>query len=122
MAGPAMRMISAAVIALGLSACSAVPERVTVTKTRTVVKQVRACPSDDAVREAAVKASIATYRQRQVATNRGSGACACPGDRYENSGRVVECATFPGPGLGVMCTRADVPATLVAAMREDLGC
>lgn len=116
-----MRIV-AAIIALALSACTAAPERVTVTKTRTVVKEVRACPSDDAVREAAVKASIATYRQRQVATNRGSGACACPGDSYENSGRVVECTAFPGPGLGVMCARADVPASLVAEMKTHLGC
>src|SRR5262245_39983489 len=76
------------------------------------------CPTDDQLKDMAIEASKATYRQ---APGR-SRTCACPEDIYVRSGEQVSCSA-PGairPATWVMCRRRDVPSSLLATMKAKL--
>ena len=75
------------------------------------------CPSDNQLKDMAIKISIATYRQAPG----GSRSCACPGDTYIRGGQETPCSA-PGaihPATWVFC-REDVPPDLIRQMRT--GC
>ena len=125
-------LIVAASAAIGLAACardeaSSVKSGIQATRTVTRVKtkevrvEVPICPSDDQLRDAAIEVSIATYRN---APN-GSRTCACPSDTYTRLGLPMPCAgnTAIKPAEWVMCTREQVPDSVVASMRAKFpGC
>jgi hypothetical protein len=84
--------------------------------TKVVRAQTLICPSDDSLKDAAIEASKATYRNSATS---GSKACACPDDHYSRLGVAMPCdgMTAIKPATWVMCSRDQVPPDLIAAMR-----
>ena len=90
---------------------------------RTVTKRVEVrtpiCPTDDQLRDVAIAASRATYQHAPG----GARSCACPTDTYVNRGATLPC-NGPGaikPSSWAMCSREQVPPTLVDEMRAKIA-